>query len=756
MKRMKKLLSLLLVFTMMLTLVGGAVAFAADDPLPEEELLADVEEIPDVEEAEEDAVEETAEEADAEVVEESDELAEAPEAEAVKEAAPALDGAANQLAAGNTYYLVSGGNYVYCEDGALNTKDAKVSGSEVGTKNPRGIIVASAGQGPNGGVTLMFSEGSYYLGVSGGAMVATSSAPQGEWILDGGKLYFDSQNGPAYVTDWSAFAVSSDAGAAVAVTAYSTSGSSSSGDSETTGSDTAASDTAAASDSSTFEEWRGPFSGPTGEDTITVAFDISGKTIKFDHGQLSTADVVMSGDKMVIDANFVNVKAKEGGGYIFYTDAPESKLDCLYVDSDGKLANTGMEGTIPSGYWSINEGGGPSSTTFTYTDGDVVWYLMVDENGSIVATTDSSAAVKGNFYSGSAPADMGGGGGAGGKNNVYGLMSTNPNLVKVDAPHWVNISKADRETTKDVTLTAKFPEGVKGLAMIFKWTFGDQTKEEEFPATGAEDEEFTSTFTANIADLEAGVYEVQCEISYKIEKAAEDPAEEPVEEPSEGTDPAEQPSDAPAGEAGEATDFVIDGQFIIVVVGADGKDYAISKDGSAVPYDGTVTSDILWNAAKGGKDGVFRLTNAAGDYLTYNDAGVVAGTKNSSWLYADGTLAYTSKGNPAAYITGVNGAVVTLGASGSAVKLYTPGAVSADGEGEEFEIVTINAPVAVNIILAKGIQENTLITFSDVHESWSDVGTAIKDTILSTGGYIPSIVLATGDFNNNRIAGFAE
>ncbi len=74
---------------------------------------------------------------------------------------------------------------------------------------------------------------------------------------------------------------------------------------------------------------------------------------------------------------------------------------------------------------------------------------------------------------------------------------------------------------------------------------------------------------------------------------------------------------------------------------------------------------------------------------------------------------------------------------------------SADGTAAQPHSAT---SYTVNFIVCKGVLEDTLITFSDVHENWDNVGAAISDTIASTGGYVPSLVIASGDYWNDYSA----
>ena len=61
-----------------------------------------------------------------------------------------------------------------------------------------------------------------------------------------------------------------------------------------------------------------------------------------------------------------------------------------------------------------------------------------------------------------------------------------------------------------------------------------------------------------------------------------------------------------------------------------------------------------------------------------------------------------------------------------------------------------------NFIITKGVEANSLVTFSDLHEKWNNVGSSVEEVMNRNDGYIPSLIIATGDFNNNHYAGFIE
>lgn len=51
-------------------------------------------------------------------------------------------------------------------------------------------------------------------------------------------------------------------------------------------------------------------------------------------------------------------------------------------------------------------------------------------------------------------------------------------------------------------------------------------------------------------------------------------------------------------------------------------------------------------------------------------------------------------------------------------------------------------------VIAKGVIPDSILTFSDLHEQYDLISTAIGDIMKQTGGYIPSLVICTGDMVN--------
>ncbi len=58
-----------------------------------------------------------------------------------------------------------------------------------------------------------------------------------------------------------------------------------------------------------------------------------------------------------------------------------------------------------------------------------------------------------------------------------------------------------------------------------------------------------------------------------------------------------------------------------------------------------------------------------------------------------------------------------------------------------------------NLIVCRGIQEGCVLAFSDLHESWDNLGKALDHTLETNDGYLPACVIASGDFANDKYTG---
>ena len=55
-------------------------------------------------------------------------------------------------------------------------------------------------------------------------------------------------------------------------------------------------------------------------------------------------------------------------------------------------------------------------------------------------------------------------------------------------------------------------------------------------------------------------------------------------------------------------------------------------------------------------------------------------------------------------------------------------------------------------VIAKGVVPDSVLTFSDIHEEYSLIPDAVEAVIENTGGYIPSLIICTGDLVNGPTA----
>ena len=58
----------------------------------------------------------------------------------------------------------------------------------------------------------------------------------------------------------------------------------------------------------------------------------------------------------------------------------------------------------------------------------------------------------------------------------------------------------------------------------------------------------------------------------------------------------------------------------------------------------------------------------------------------------------------------------------------------------------------VNFVVCNGVEKNSFITFSDIHEEFEKTGEAIEEFMIDHNGKIPALVICTGDFNNGATA----
>lgn len=63
---------------------------------------------------------------------------------------------------------------------------------------------------------------------------------------------------------------------------------------------------------------------------------------------------------------------------------------------------------------------------------------------------------------------------------------------------------------------------------------------------------------------------------------------------------------------------------------------------------------------------------------------------------------------------------------------------------------------SVSFIVTKGVLENSFMTFSDVHQTYDSIGGAINDVITVHDGFVPALIICTGDWANGHLSGGDE
>ncbi len=122
--------------------------------------------------------------------------------------------------------------------------------------------------------------------------------------------------------------------------------------------------------------------------------------------------------------------------------------------------------------------------------------------------------------------------------------------------------------------------------------------------------------------------------------------------------------------------------------------------------------------------------------------------------YVNNTLVATNIRSDAvagAEITDVFQADQLKGVTAGVYPVYCEVSCTIAGEdGTETEYT--NTAATVNFIVCKGIRSNTALTFSDVHEGFDSIGTAISN-VMGDEGLIPALIICTGDWANGHYSG---
>ena len=122
--------------------------------------------------------------------------------------------------------------------------------------------------------------------------------------------------------------------------------------------------------------------------------------------------------------------------------------------------------------------------------------------------------------------------------------------------------------------------------------------------------------------------------------------------------------------------------------------------------------------------------------------------------YVNNTLVATNTHSDAAAgveITDVFQVDQLKGVTAGVYPVYCEVSCTIAGEdGTETEYT--NTAATVNFIVCKGIRSNTALTFSDVHEGFDSIRTAISN-VMGDEGLIPALIICTGDWANGHYSG---
>lgn len=495
---MKKLISLLLVLTLALSLVGGlGISAMASDEAPEaaQEETTDPTTPPEGgEQAEDPAEGESGDEADlpGETPEpEEGESGETPEGEEISvepsavEASPAEWKQASGFTAGQSYIIgVANGDKVM----AMKLVGSDIKAAEVDLTNPDAAFQWTAASGAsgvsltNGGVYLMYGDS-----------VTTRASAANNWSYSSGTLSYDSRG-----TMYTVGAVS--------------------GDSFTCGTSVTAApiviytngSTGGSSSSSGGGEGGGGESGGTSvsyESTNTLApgayvsFVVNGFTFGVDRGSLYIGTAATPDGKLTVaTSNFLTFGADNS----LFTEDPPGEYAYLYIEG-GALKVTPKGGSNPGGTWALDASG-----HLSYNDGETTWYITGASASGITAGTDAAAAAAVAAYTGTEEPKKGKPGGGGEAADAEApIIVTYPKAV----PY---VKEGTDYAAPSYSISAKLAEGVASRSIYFQWFVGDVavTEKTKVSIDGLPDGIATNNVTIGaLKGMPTGVYQVTCQVT---------------------------------------------------------------------------------------------------------------------------------------------------------------------------------------------------------------------------------------------------
>ena len=634
---MKRFLSLLLVLTMVISMVGGGFTALADEaPAVVAEDLAVEAPVAEAPAAEAPAAEAPAEEAPAEEAP----AEEAPAEEAPAEEAPAeeelpalLEGSpeeATSLTLSNTYVFV-------VDDGAGNKFALNYDSS---AKKVVGLAYTDIELVPNSAqwIASCKDKGFALLNASDSTVhlyynnTYTTTDAKANWSFSSNALYYTG-SGQYYVTAVSADSITMAKGSSgLSVTAYQVAvGNGEASETAATSGGGGGSGSGSSSSSSVSYSKAKSWSDRSTYVAFVITDGDADTTFGTANGNFSVATATVSSNKLTVTtSNYLEVSTRteeDGAAFNLFIQDPPGSYRYIIVDECSLTQSDKItDSSTPAGYWTYEKVSG--NNTLVWHDKEGAWYISTADGSKVSFNGTEEGALKVSVYSGSsAPSKS--------------SSSSSDDDEDAEAPTFV-LQPGEDDSASKVAYTTD--TAFATTQPVFKTTV--QLPDTYTEETGATD----ITITPYLDGTAAEAVVVKAEDVQWVQLTEEIPATE-------------------ESEAVPAT-------------------YAYQASAEFAP-----TS----------------LVNAAvGSYSIYFTAAVTVTTPAETEGGDPTTETHTATSSYAAYI------------------------------------------------VAAGVLENSAITFSDVHESWSSVGKAIGTVITQNEGKIPALIICTGDWSSTKGKGADE
>ena len=473
-----------------------------------------------------------------------------------------------------------------------------------------------------------------------------------------------------------------------------------------------------------------------------------------------------SGELIAISVDGGSVVGKKIAGYSEATDNSKwtavigSKGAALYNKGTGQYLYYDKSGTsLVVGDYSSKSSWGFSGGDLGYTGGADVYYAAAVEDGAVVSWVKSSPTTSyvivttdGENSGGEAETTTSGSGG-GSSSVVYNEVTdldTYKYISLVD-PVTGNALKLDMGSFQTATTTVTTGEGgartataAKGTSIqVTKGTDGYALLMSDPPGTwnyiyisgGALGKDSDSTALDSYdnwgIDANGGLYYNDNGTFYYLNADTSVTTSFTPGSVIFGGDTA-----ASTGGGGGGKSSIVD------KIVAEGPQVINHPTATEVAYEGTGYAAPTYSVTAALPEG----STATAITFTWYVRGEVAATRTYAYAYAGVEMTDTfTAGQLAGLTSGVYPVYCTVSCD-----------VDVTTEEEEVPVTTTetytNTSATVNFIVCKGIRNNTALTFSDVHEGFDSIGTAISN-IMGDEGLIPALIICTGDWANGHYSG---